>query len=509
MSPPVGPPLVVTTTNDSGAGSLRQAIADANAAPGADTVMFSVSGTIALTTGALVVTDSLTIDGPGAASLTVSGSNVSGILVASSAGVTLAVEDVTLVNGRATSGGAILNNQGTVVVVRSVLSQNRTTGGNGGAIENIAGTATISDTTFSGNSAFAGGAIENRAGGRLTITNSTFSGNSGLPGGAIANYGVTATNASTATITNSTFAGNSAVNGGGIYNLLWARVRVTNSTFSGNTATGSPSGAIHNLGDTVTLENSIFAGNACEGFTISDSGGNLDWPASSCPGVNADPLLGPLADNGGPTPTMALGPRSAAIDAAVPATCPAADQRGIARPFGAGCDIGAYEYDVVDETPPVITVPTSVVENATSPAGALVSYTASADDEVDGPVDVECTPPSGSLYPIGDTLVTCNATDSARNTASASFIVHVKGASEQLADMLDAVEAIGPGESFTEKVSKAQEALATGNVAGTCQSLKAFVNQVNAQSGKKIDVSAASALVADAARIRAVLGCSP
>ena len=98
--------------------------------PGGDTVTFSVSGTIALTSGALVVTDSLTIDGPGAASLTISGSNVSGILATSSAGVTLAVDDLTLANGRATlpgpivRGGAILNNGGTVTVVRSVLTQN-------------------------------------------------------------------------------------------------------------------------------------------------------------------------------------------------------------------------------------------------------------------------------------------------------------------------------------------------------------------------------------------------
>ena len=59
---------------------------------------------------------------------------------------------------------------------------------------------------------------------------------------------------------------------------------------------------------------------------------------------NADPLLGPLQNNGGPTDTQALGAGSPAIDAGDPATCSATDQRGVARPQRARCDIGAFEY---------------------------------------------------------------------------------------------------------------------------------------------------------------------
>jgi hypothetical protein len=76
-----------------------------------------------------------------------------------------------------------------------------------------------------------------------------------------------------------------------------------------------------------------------------DGGGNIDFPDSPCPGSNGNPQLGPLADNGGPTQTHALGPGSAARDAipANGANCAADDQRGLTRPAGAACDVGAYE----------------------------------------------------------------------------------------------------------------------------------------------------------------------
>ena len=135
-------------------------------------------------------------------------------------------------------------------------------------------------------------------------------------------------------MSNSTFSGNSA-NGGGIIGTCG------NSTFNGT------SGDAHGT----TLKNTIVAnsptGGNCSG-AITDGGGNLSYPDTTCPGINGDPELGPLQNNGGPTQTMALGPGSAAIDAANDAICAAPpvnnlDQRGIARPQGPHCDIGAYE----------------------------------------------------------------------------------------------------------------------------------------------------------------------
>ena len=123
---------------------------------------------------------------------------------------------------------------------------------------------------------------------------------------------------------------------------------MTNSTVSGNSA--SDGAGIYNYGGSVTIRNTIVANNPggnCFG-TITDGGGNLSYPDATCPGINREPALGPLQNNGGPTQTMALGSGSAAIDAANDAICADApvnnrDQRGIPRPYGPHCDIGAYE----------------------------------------------------------------------------------------------------------------------------------------------------------------------
>jgi predicted outer membrane repeat protein len=497
VSPARAATFAVTNTNDSGPGSLRQAVADANAAPGADTITFSIGGTITLASGPLVGSGDLTIDGPGAASLTVSGSHLSGILWVGSGG-RLAVRDVTLADGSASSGGAILNVGGRVDIANVVFSGN-TASSYGGAIENASGAVTVFDSTFSGNSAFAGGAIENANGATLTVERSTFSGNSALPGGAISNL------RGTVEITNSTFTGNSGFVGGALYNLSFATIQVTNSTFSGNSASASQGDAIENLGLDVTVANSIFAGNPCQG-PIVDGGGNLDWPESTCPGINGDPRLGALSDNGGPTETMALGPGSAAIDAALAALCPATDQRGVARPQGAGCDIGAYESDV-DTTPPVLTVPGDLVVDATGPEGAAVAFEASATDDVDGTVPVTCAPPSGSTFPIGDTTVTCVASDPAGNEGSASFTVHVRDAGEQLERLIVLATGLGPGTSLFDKLQAAEIALDGGDVEGACERLSAFVREVEALSGKKLTPLQATQLIAAANRIRAVLDC--
>ena len=179
------------------------------------------------------------------------------------------------------------------------------------------------------------------------MSKSTFSDNSASQGGGVFSYGRMA-------VSNSTFTGNSADFGGGISNA--GTMQVSNSTFSGNSATDSNGGGgISNdrfgNGGTLTLKNTIVAnsstGGNCYG-AITDGGGNLSYPDATCPGINSDPVLGPLQNNLGPTGTMGLGPGSAAIDAgndAISAATPVnnLDQRGIARPWGAHCDIGAVE----------------------------------------------------------------------------------------------------------------------------------------------------------------------
>jgi hypothetical protein len=196
------------------------------------------------------------------------------------------------------------------------------------------GSVTLRALTMSNGSGWhGGGGIANR--GSLTLENCTLSGNRafyllGGYGGGIANYG-------SLTLENCTFAGNHAGDmmlgeGGGIWNR--GSLTVRNCTFSGNSA--ALGGGIYNDGGTVNLYNTIIANSPHDDYqgAISINDHNL---------IGGNPLLGPLADNGGPTQTMALRSGSPAIDAGNDATSLATDQRGIARPRGAHCDIGAFE----------------------------------------------------------------------------------------------------------------------------------------------------------------------
>lgn len=161
-----------------------------------------------------------------------------------------------------------------------------------------------------------------------------------------------------------------------------------------------------------------------------------------------------------------------------------------------------------DTTPPVLNVP-DVATDATSPAGAIVTYEATATDDVDGPVPVTCAPPSGSLLPIGDTIVDCEASDSAGNTAEASFNVHVKGAVEQLSDLM-AVVATTPAGGLNFMLNRALEAVNTGQISRACSELATFVRTVYDLARPprpKLTAAQAKAFTDAARRIRAVIGC--
>jgi len=160
-----------------------------------------------------------------------------------------------------------------------------------------------------------------------------------------------------------------------------------------------------------------------------------------------------------------------------------------------------------DTTPPEISA-ADLTANATSPAGATVEYTdeLSASDDTDPNPTLVCTPPSGSQFAIGQTSVTCVATDASGNTRRSEFWVFVLGAPDQLSNLRAVLDGVGPGTSLADKVDRAQATLAAGDVPGTCSILSAFVNEAKAQSGRQLDVETAHAWMADATRIRAVLG---
>ena len=161
-----------------------------------------------------------------------------------------------------------------------------------------------------------------------------------------------------------------------------------------------------------------------------------------------------------------------------------------------------------DTTPPVLSLPADLVLDATGPAGAVAVFTATAKDDDGLAYPVSCAPASGSTFPIGTTTVSCQATDAAGNTALGSFRVTVRGAVQQLADLLARVQSLGPGRSLAAKLQNAGALLQAGDMRAACNLLRGFVSEVRAQAGKSLSGAEAQGLVTDALRIQAVIGCA-
>jgi hypothetical protein len=297
-----------------------------------------------------------------------------------------------LATGGGYGGGAIQFIVGTMNVTNSTFTNNSTSdAGGGGAINVVLGSATVTGSTFTNNSSTAtgtqgGGAIYSQ--GSLTVNSSTFSGNSSA---SVAGGGAITIAFATGSIDGSTFTNNSlsasAAAGGAIY-ADGTSVTVSNSTLSGNTARNY-GGALFNAGTltvksstlsansagtagdaiatnsgstiTITVESSIIVNNQHDdcafgfgsrffdgGYNLTDrGGGDCGFSAGNNDQVNTNPKLEPLASNGGPTQTFALGYGSPAVDV-IPSSsglCPSTDQRGISRPDNgeSSCDVGSYE----------------------------------------------------------------------------------------------------------------------------------------------------------------------
>ena len=328
--------LVVQNTNDAGAGSLRDAITNALG-------------------GALIRFDAALDDQP--------------ILLSNQLNLTqdVTIDASTLPNGLTLDGGGItrvLHVDSGVVATLTGLTITGGSGDNGGGIENAGGILNLVDVSLiANNSAFYGGGIIN-FGGIVTATNTTIAGNvAGFGGGGLYNGNSAAT---VSTLINSTVEGNTSNGsggGGGIQNVLGA-VNVIHTTIVGNDSSASSGGGIQNGGGTLTVENSIVAGNAAatiaadffSNTTVLTDGQSLigdhegvqaEFPIGPFAGTAAnpvDPMLGLLADNGGPTLTMLPLFGSPAIDTAVTgANSPISDQRGTLRPQGPNDDIGSVE----------------------------------------------------------------------------------------------------------------------------------------------------------------------
>ena len=165
---------------------------------------------------------------------------------------------------------------------------------------------------------------------------------------------------------------------------------------------------------------------------------------------------------------------------------------------------------VVDATPPAISRPDNIVTDATSPAGAAVSFPEPAASDNCSLASVTSSLASGSTFAIGDTAVTWTATDGAGNRATCTSTVHVKNAKEQINGLIALVQDLslhsGPANSLVVKLQGAASALDRGNLEAACGSLGAFLNEANAQKGKKLTPAQANTMMAEATRIHAVLG---
>ena len=379
--------ITVTNINDSGAGSLRQALVDVN---DGDTIDFAVTGTIVLTSGVMTVDKTITISGPGAESLALDGNAKSGILFITPS-ITVSISGLTITNGNAPSyGGGVYNEAATVTLNNCIIRSNSAQYGGGiyneaalgdatlavnncaltgnsvsqegGGIYNfgfLAATVTVSASTFSGNSAFFGGGIRNVGTNvSLIVSNSTFSDNSADYGAGISNEA--SSGSATAAISNTTLAGNSATFfGGAIYNLRGGTADVTTSLANTILMAGPSGENIYNSGSTVTSL----------GYNLSsdDASGLLTGPGDQ---INTDPLLGPLQASGGPTLTHELLAGSPAINAGNPdfTSPPFYDQRGpdFFRVRNGRVDIGSFEVQV-GSTPTPTPPPTPTPRPTPSP----------------------------------------------------------------------------------------------------------------------------------------------
>src|SRR5216683_3283580 len=265
--------------------TLRAAVQEADAQPSGSAITIVVpAGTFPLKLGVLSLTaNTITVQGASGGATTVDGRNASQVFnVSPAASVTLG--QVTISHGSASLGGAIQN----------------------------AGTLMLTSSTVAASAANNGGGIYNAQGGTLALAGTTVSQNvAGRDGGGIANNG------GTLQLSLSTASGKNSEGGGGIANGD-GTLTVDKSTISGNsTNSGTGGSAIFNI-----LTTSV------SNITITD------------------PLLARLASNGGPTQTQALEAGSPAIDRGGTSAngCPPADQRGVTRPQGPACDIGAFEF---------------------------------------------------------------------------------------------------------------------------------------------------------------------
>jgi hypothetical protein len=398
--------ITVTNTNDSGPGSLRDALTIAN---DGDEITFAVTGTIGLTSGELLVDHSITISGPGAENLAVNGNAKSRVFHVTGENVT--ISGLTITNGNVSGlGGGIYNDHSTLTVNDCTISGNS---GEGGGICNdgqLSGAAALQINNSRINANSSDGIFNNAERGGYAAAQINSSSITANPGGAIWSIACIENSCGQATVQvdSSTFSGNL---GGGIFADPHSHLVVANSTLSDNgvgvsnyynVSTSSISNTtlnesstsgtdIQNGGGFVTINNTVLkvgpsghsivnaAGNVTSlGYNLSsdNGGGYLIGPGDQ---INTDPMLGPLQDNGGPTFTHALLPGSPAINMGNPSFMPPPyyDQRGPGydRVRNDRIDVGSFEVQAGTTPTPTATPTASPMATPIATATATAAPT--------------------------------------------------------------------------------------------------------------------------------------
>ena len=393
--------ITVTNTDDSGPGSLRQAIADAATN---DTINFAVTGTITLTSGELRIRlKNLSIQGPGAMLLTIRADNASRVFSVRSSASNL--------SGLTVASGGISTNSATLNIDQcAIVNNTNSTGVSGGGLNILNSTLTMTNSVVSGNSAPLGGG--------LIITRSK------------------------ASLSNCTISGNTSSSGAGIFGLNSDPITLTNCTVAGNNGFGLLLRSQFGEPATAQLKNTLFANNApnfgkIDDVTFTSLGHNLDSDGTSgfANGANGDlvgssgsPIdarLAPLADYGGQTQTRALLNGSPAIDAGENTGAPATDQRGVTR-IGT-VDIGAFEAAITlnPAALPAGTAGASYPAQSFSAGGGTAPYSFALTGALPAGMSFSGGTLSGTPTRTGSFNLTVTATDSLGLSAVSQYALQI------------------------------------------------------------------------------------
>ena len=361
--------FTVSTTADSGPGSLRQAINDANAASSDDLILFDseLNGQAIILASEIQINNSgtLTITGNGANVLTINGGAGTNRIFYSN-GASIIITGVTLTGGNGTGavasgdGGAVYANGGALVLDSVHVTGNSSAGQGGGVVFVLGTNHQILNSTFSANTAVDCGGFSNK-GGTLNVTNSTISGNNATGVGSEIQSGGFCSNGET-TLRSVTITGNTAEDVGGI-ELEGGLLNLGDTIVAGNISPSASSDIRRSSGILVTAGYNLIGKNdSVEAeFPAGNPNVNNDIVGTSTAPINAL-LNATLNNNGGTTPTHDLLPGSPAIDKGS-SFGTATDQRGLPRPVdslnfsnapgGSGADIGAFEVQFAPTAAPV------------------------------------------------------------------------------------------------------------------------------------------------------------